>query len=94
MAWQLKPKTVWPTAASKSKCAAPGATPSQRRARRPGNQAKQQPCFWVRGQGFGVVCAAPGATPLERCANGAGCTALGAPANEEGGVASGAARRF
>ena len=46
MAWQLKPKTVWPTAASKSKCAAPGATPSQRRARRPGNQAKQQPCFW------------------------------------------------
>ena len=46
-------------------------------------------------KGFGVhvlVCAAPGATPLERCANGAGCTALGAPANEEGGVASGAAR--
>ena len=46
MAWQLKPKTVWPTAASKSKCAAPGATPSQRSAKRPGNQAKQQPCFW------------------------------------------------
>ena len=38
------------------------------------------------------MCTVPGATPLERCANGAGCTALGAPANEEGGVASGAAR--